>query len=276
MIGISPGLEYADGRSANIDSGMWLHHMILFTTGPGRQDFTCGEKDVSLPHAVAGTTPRKSERIFASGNERTACIFPEWGVKDAGYKLKSTDSIDAVLELMNESKKDQTVYVTMTYDIVDGHPFKDDVRVLWLDVRQCGTSEVNPPKGKDRFTLEYNWKSSLDGQAIGAVGHLHDGGLKVTLAVDGQMTCSSNASYGTKPEYLQKNAEGVHAHGALTHISDMGACQGASLPKNTISKGQMWNMKAEYDFSQFKGMKHDDGDWDEVMGITLMFVRMKN
>jgi hypothetical protein len=34
-------------------------------------------------------------------------------------------------------------------------------------------------------------------------------------------------------------------------------------------------MKAEYDFNEHKGMKHEDGDWDEVMGISLLFVRMK-
>jgi hypothetical protein len=273
-LGLTPGLEYTDGSNANIETGMWLHHMILFVTGPGRRDYTCGDKDVSLPHAVAGTTPRKSERIFASGNERSVCRFPDWGVKDAGYKLKGTDALDAVLELMNENRQDKTVYVTMTYDIVEGHPFKDEIRVLWLDVRQCGTSEVNPPKGRNQFTLDYTWKSNLDGKVVGAVGHLHDGGVRMTLSVDGKATCSSNATYGGKPEYIQKSATGSHGHGALTHISEMGTCHGGLFPHSRLQKNQSWYMKAEYDLDQFKGMKHEDGSWDEVMGITLVFVRI--
>jgi hypothetical protein len=274
MIGISPGLEYADGKSANINKGMWLHHMVLFNTGPGREDFTCGEKDISLPHAVAGVTPRNSERIFASGNERTVCLFPNWGVHDAGYKLKPTDSFDAVLELMNENTEAKTVYVTMTYDIVDGHPFKDDVRIIWLDIGQCGTSEFNPKK--DVFSIDYNWKSNVEGKVIAAIGHLHDGGSRITLSVDGQQTCDSFASYGGTPEYIQKSATGVHAHGALTHISEMAQCNAGTLPRDKISKGQNWAMRAEYDFNKHKGMKHEDGNWDEVMGISLMFVRMKS
>lgn len=32
------GLEYANGTDANIDSGMWLHHMISVLAGPTRWD----------------------------------------------------------------------------------------------------------------------------------------------------------------------------------------------------------------------------------------------
>lgn len=52
------GLEFLDGKNANIDSGLWLHHvrqstlsgrilantylkMVHFLTGPGRWDPTC-------------------------------------------------------------------------------------------------------------------------------------------------------------------------------------------------------------------------------------------
>ena len=111
-------------------------------------DYTCNHRDISVPHAVVGRTPRNSERIFASGNERTNIIFPDAGVKDAGIKLRKTDQFGAVLEFMNENTEDKIVYLTMTYDFIPGHPFKDDIRPLWFDVRQCGTSEVNPPKGK--------------------------------------------------------------------------------------------------------------------------------
>jgi hypothetical protein len=125
--------------------------MILFNVGPGREDLTCSHRDVSLPHAVAGATPRNSERIFASGNERTEAILPNMGVMDAGYKLKSSDKFNLVLEFMNENPEDKLIYLTMTYDFLDGHPFKDNISIQWYDVRQCGTSEVNPPKGKGRL-----------------------------------------------------------------------------------------------------------------------------
>jgi hypothetical protein len=37
---------------------------------------------------------------------------------------------------MNEKNEDKTVWLTITYDIVEGYPYKDDVRVVWYDVRQ--------------------------------------------------------------------------------------------------------------------------------------------
>jgi hypothetical protein len=127
--------------------------MVLFNVGAGRVDATCGDLDISLPHATIGATPRNSERLFAAGNERSPAIFPDWGVKDAGYKLNQGDKLAALIELMNQTPEDQTVYLTMTYDIVHGHPFKDDIKLLWFDVRQCGSSEVNPPTGKRKFKL---------------------------------------------------------------------------------------------------------------------------
>lgn len=48
------GLEYPNGTIANSDTGMWLHHAVLYDFG--RKDLTCA----SLPY-----------RFFASGNERT-------------------------------------------------------------------------------------------------------------------------------------------------------------------------------------------------------------
>jgi hypothetical protein len=48
------GLEYPNGSIANSDTGMWLHHAVLYDFG--RKDLTCSD----LPY-----------RFFASGNERT-------------------------------------------------------------------------------------------------------------------------------------------------------------------------------------------------------------
>jgi hypothetical protein len=51
---IQAGLEYPNRTIANSDTGMWLHHAVLYDFG--RQDLACP----NLPY-----------RFFASGNERT-------------------------------------------------------------------------------------------------------------------------------------------------------------------------------------------------------------
>ena len=122
--------------------------LVLFNIGPGRRDYTCDDRDISVPHVSVNATSRGSERFFGVGNERSNVIFSDWGITDAGYKIKSIDSFASLIDVMNENEQDKTVWLTATYDIVDGHPYKDEIRSIWLDVRQCGTSQVNPPKGK--------------------------------------------------------------------------------------------------------------------------------
>jgi hypothetical protein len=172
------GLEYPDGRNANIDTGMWLHHMVHFTIGSGRWDPTCYGKS-SLPHVDVGASPSNGERYFSSGNERTLVDMDRGGAETkAGYHLKSTDRYAFIVDLMNMNMDDKTVYMTMTYDILDG-PLPAgwrDIQVVWFDVNQCMTSEVNPPKQSGSFTLRSNsWTPNFEGEAMLVGGHIHDG-----------------------------------------------------------------------------------------------------
>lgn len=50
------GLEYANGKVANADSGAWLHHMQMNRRGLGKSDLTCRSQP--------------GERIYSVGNER--------------------------------------------------------------------------------------------------------------------------------------------------------------------------------------------------------------
>jgi hypothetical protein len=95
------GLEYPDGRNANIDTGMWLHHMVQIAIGPGRADPTCYGRS-SLPHIDVGASPQNSERYFSSGNERTHILLDILGTQTKwGYHVKSTDRFAFIVDLMN-------------------------------------------------------------------------------------------------------------------------------------------------------------------------------
>jgi hypothetical protein len=144
IVGFRAGLEYPDGSNANIDTGMWLHHGVLFAVGPGRKDVTCSDGEISIPHVSVNTTAYKSERIYTFGNERTEIVFSDMGAPYLGYKIRAADEFAALVELMNENPEDRVVYMTITYDVIDGHPFKDDVTAIWHDIRNCGTVRENP------------------------------------------------------------------------------------------------------------------------------------
>lgn len=124
---------------------------MLFNTGPGRQDETCKDEDISVPDAVVGGTPRNTERFFASGNERTVVNFQKMGFEKIGYKINTADRFGIIMELMNMNPADKRVFFTVTYNIVEDHPYAESVKPVWFDARNCGTSHVNPPPKKGSF-----------------------------------------------------------------------------------------------------------------------------
>ncbi|QDS77875.1 hypothetical protein FKW77_000329 [Venturia effusa] len=278
IIGMRQGLEYPDGTEANVDRGLWLHHSVILAVGEGREDTTCLDQPFSLPHITVNSTHFQSERIFSTGNERTNAVFPDMGVTDAGYKIRAQDKFALILELMNENAKDETVYFTMVWDILDGHPLPHDVQLVHHDIRNCGTSEVNPPEGQSKFTLESTWTSTIDAEVIGILGHIHDGGLESTIHVDDKLACNSEATYGGSPSYISKGMSEMPGMDNMTmtmkHISRISPCgQSKGLNVKEIKKGQKLKLSANYDFEKWPGMKEPDGSWDQVMGLTVMYVK---
>src|SRR5581483_1464168 len=65
LTGTDVDLVFEDGRSANLDNGVMLHHIVVFNSG--RPDATCA------PDTPIGSL---GERFFAAGNERTGGRFP--------------------------------------------------------------------------------------------------------------------------------------------------------------------------------------------------------
>jgi hypothetical protein len=163
----------------------------------------------------------------------------------------------------------------MTYDYLPGDPLGiDDVRPIWLDVMQCGVSEFNPPKQSGSFTsTSFPWQSDVDGELLGMVGHLHDGGLRLMVEADGVPACNSDASYGDSKEFVESDVMGFANEAPSTHLSRMGVCTKGTLAVKKVTKGQRWVIKAEYDYGKHKGLTNDAGKQMHVMGIALAFVR---
>jgi hypothetical protein len=43
-------------------------------------------------------------------------------------------------------------------------------QALWLDVAQCGTSEIAPPVQSGQFVSKYSWTANIEGEILGAGG----------------------------------------------------------------------------------------------------------
>jgi hypothetical protein len=206
---------------------------------------------------------------------------------------------------MNMNPTSKQVWMTMYYDYVEDHPAGyDEMKPVWFDVQQCGTSEVGGGTAGSAFKISSSpWTASFDGQVMGVGGHVHDGGVNLEVITNGQVNCNSSAYYGSNEE-ARKRADilraggvpsanlppsmpmaaggGGHDHASGQHIIAMGVCgeladfagsPSSPLRINKVQKGQVWQIKAYYDYKKFMGMKSNSGGMDSVMGISIMFVR---
>lgn len=232
LVHAQPDLVYADGRSANYDSGPMLHHAVW--TRPSIPDATCRR------NSAIGS---QGERFFASGNERTELRLPA----GFGYPM-GTDSWNLIAELMNHSEQARNVYIQLAVKYVPLSEELSPVRPVWLDVDNCRDSQFAVPAGKSHTV--WTWTSNITGRIVSAGGHVHDGGIKTVLRNEStnDEVCTSVAGYGTKPAF-----EGS--------IESMSICVWDKI--GTVRSGEKLGLHAYYDSSQAQS---------DVMGIMLLFV----
>jgi hypothetical protein len=216
-----------------MSNDMMLHHAVF--ASQWRSDTTCSGTWLGL----AG------ERFFASGNERSAITFP-YGY---GYRQRWYDSWNLLVELMNHSTVDKTVYLKMTYTYRDlGDPVQS-VRPLWLDINLCGDSEYSiPATYPNEYETTRDWTSTISGQVVGMIGHVHAWGVRVATtneSAGGQTICTS---WAHKDE--------------MQEVMSMDVCEGDPFLA-TIHTGDILRLHSIYS---------SDVPRDDVMGIMLGYV----
>ena len=226
-------MVYEDGRPANLDTGVMMHHLVLFQQG--RPDITCG------PDTPLG---QLGQRFFAAGNERTSGDLPA----GFGYHL-GRRPMNAIFEIMNHSQELKTVFITATVSYVpDSAPGMKPVTPVWLDENNCGNSEYRVPAGRSNKVAR--WTSTITGRVLAAAGHVHDGGIKTVLTNEStrQHICTSSAGYDTKPAYRGS-------------VESMSTCIWDRL--GTVRAGEVLALDTHYDVPAPRS---------GVMGIMIAFV----
>jgi hypothetical protein len=136
---IQLGLEYPDGRIANVDSGAWCHHIDLNMQG---QDYLC---PTNLGSLLQFSDPAMGgKRIFSGGNERVPVRMNT--KRKYGLDFGASVRFGGVLEILNENKKPITVYLTLTWEWLDKAkaPEYKTAHMLWVDVTTCGRKSDFP------------------------------------------------------------------------------------------------------------------------------------
>ena len=231
ITGFKPDLVYADGTKATMDQGPMLHHAVW--TSQWRSDATCGNTWLGL----AG------QRFFATGNERTAISFPP----GYGYRVRWYDSWNMLVDLMNHSTTEKTVYVQVTYTTRPSWESVKSVRPVWLDIDQCGDSEYSIPAGYS--DKHWDWKVNVPGKVVAALGHVHGHGIAVEATNEsegGKSICRSRATL-----------DPADVHSVLA----MSTCSGDPLAR--VKAGQTVRLHSEYQSPHAA---------DDVMGIMLTYI----
>ncbi|HYT39542.1 MAG TPA: hypothetical protein VEN99_08530, partial [Acidimicrobiia bacterium] len=229
-----PDLVYADGTAANLDTGMMLHHAVLFAAG--RQDATCGPEQ-PFPGQLG-------QRFFASGNERTPGVFPP----GFGYYVDG-GNWSGIFHIMNHGADAKAVYFRLK---VRWSPAAAGgilpLTPLWLDMNNCRTSEYAVPAGPS--SSHWTWTSNVTGRIVSTGGHVHNGGIRTTLSnkTTGQHLCTSWAGWGRHAAYQGS-------------IESMSVCTWDRV--GTVQKGEVLDLESVYDAPQ---------PVPDAMGIMMAFV----
>ncbi|KAL1955726.1 hypothetical protein VTO42DRAFT_8124 [Malbranchea cinnamomea] len=258
-------LEYEDGSRANINTGAWLHHMVLSKSGIGNSDPVC-----RLPLI---------ERIYASGNERSVSRTNH--VLPYGIKISRIDRVNMIYDLMNESDEDKTLYISVTYEWLPGNAegYKP-ATMAWLDITGCGLSSYPAKEGQYEIRGPV-WKSTVNGRLLSASGHVHNGGINTTIWKNGEPVCVSRQIYGRTPDFIAPphdhgggDGDGDHDHDhgngeGKPSISDAEMC----VDFGEVKVGDELLVSAYYDTDKYPLDPSHDGDgFEPIMGISRVYI----
>jgi hypothetical protein len=215
-----------------------------------------GVHDVHLHHVVMTTNVRndtictgRRERFIASGMERTRLSLPT----PYAYMVGADDQWGSIYHLMNESAPgtgDKTVYIQYTLDYKPGATAQNSrpVSVYFQDITGCGDSTYDVPGDGGPGSVHTNsrtWTAPNDGIAVYTGGHLHNGGIDITLRdmTQARDVCVGTATYHENPRHLSTiNPCGLH---------------------HQVTSGHRYRVAARYE---------NDQPWPDVMGIMMTYV----
>jgi hypothetical protein len=209
-----------------------LHHIVMTTSA--RTDELC---------------PGRRERFIGAGMERTPITL--WGPYT--YLVSASEQWGSIYHLMNETPPGtppKTVYIEYTLDYQPGANATNSrpLDVYFQDITGCGNSTYDIPGNGGPgsvHTRSASWTVPRDGLAVWTGGHLHEGGIDITLAdtTSGATFCTGTATYHENPR----------------HLSAINPC----LLHDRITAGDSLRVTARYENSE---------PLQDVMGIMLTYV----
>jgi hypothetical protein len=229
----------ADGNTVGLHL-VHLHHIVLI--------------DTSQPDAVC---PTGGARFAGTGAERTRMtLLGDYAYRvDAGDVWRSTYHIHTTSSMPAE---DVYIQYTIKYEPITAQSTFKYTTPYFLDVTGCWSNSASlydVPGGGGPGSVhvaQRTYTAQRDGIAVWAGGHIHAGGLDISLTRDatGEDYCTATASY---------QPGGHPNHPNLGQLRRISSC----LMHSEVRAGEQFTLRSRYDNEYFVG---------KAMGIMLVHV----
>lgn len=231
-------IVFEDGSRADLDKGMYLHHLLFF-------DIT------KKPDAMTGCEGMANYRfpmsLFMAGSQDIGSgIFTTAdGSLNSGYYIGPNDAVAMLGDAVNLRNETRHVYAKADIEYIPGRvPNMMDASIQMTNVGVCNGvgGSFNLPPDMKTFTLNGTAMDVLDdGYLITSRGHLHDGGQDIVIKVNGKEICLSTAEYGGEGS-TRKSEDGS----VWETIREMTYCPGPIK----VKKGDKIDLEARYNFEK--------------------------
>jgi hypothetical protein len=168
--------------------------------------------DLPNPRTIFGVGGADAIAIdYANPNEKPGSV-------KTGYYLGKNQVVFNMLDIVNYKKEDQQIYECIDVDYLEGKPMdRLDVVQFSFDPFVCSSGKngqytgiaINrPTPDTKKWTVNAEGLSvKRDGYLVSMRGHLHDGGEKIVMKVNGKEVCNSKVLYGG-PEHTTIGPDG--------------------------------------------------------------------
>jgi hypothetical protein len=239
-------LEYEDGTVADPSNGIYAHHMLSSDISK-RGVLPVGLCDSANPSAASAGFPIDIGAPFIGGSEDTGeplMFTSQDGTYESGFLVGKNDNFVLTTDLVNYNNVTKNIYVSMDIEWVNGHVGRDAIPNL-ISVTGCKLVEPKLSKDGPAVTESQKFPILVDGSLIAMSkcfrmmpsirltgfeeGHMHNGGDRMELAVNGKDVCISKARYN------------------MGIISGMSFCDTA-IP---VKRGDYVTMRSVYDLVKY-------------------------
>ncbi|KAF2669195.1 hypothetical protein BT63DRAFT_424927 [Microthyrium microscopicum] len=260
-------LAYKNGTQADVGTGVYTHHIIISQVGrpqliPPIFPVSCnsslsGAKPSTAPKQAGGSMAGHGHRkrqdftssVFVGGGgsagSGSAFAAPNSDIKTGAY-IGKYDAFQFSSEIVNYNPKEKEIYLSLDYEFLPGKtPGLMNVGMGALSVEGCAgpTAGFMPPADKPIKYTGSEYIITENGYFVNWMPHLHDGGEKINIFLNGKDVCETKAVYGS-----DSGSEAVVGGSKWETISSYIPCEKAIAFK----KGDKLKMTADYDLTKHR------------------------